>query len=85
MRSHYLTKYFPKFIQKHRIPKKQFHEFRYSCASLQLEIRTSQAYSRMDFTIEHQHNRKYLTPISTTDLKLALHKRWKKEFFSKAR
>ena len=36
MRPNYLTEYFPKFIQKHGMPKMRFHDLRHSCASLLL-------------------------------------------------
>ena len=36
MRPNYLTKYFPKYIAKHGMPKMRFHDLRHSCASLLL-------------------------------------------------
>lgn len=36
MRPNYLTEYFPKFIEKHGMPRMRFHDLRHSCASLLL-------------------------------------------------
>ncbi len=36
MKPNYLTEYFPKYIQKHGMPKMRFHDLRHSCASLLL-------------------------------------------------
>ena len=36
MRPNYLTEYFPKFIEKHGLPRMRFHDLRHSCASLLL-------------------------------------------------
>lgn len=36
MKPEYLTTYFPKYIQKHGMPKMRFHDLRHSCASLLL-------------------------------------------------